>query len=337
MVDERDVRRALSFLDPDDRDTWVRMGLAVKSGLGEAGRPIWMAWSAQSAKFKQRTAEQSWASFKATGGITVGTLFGVAKRHGFRFQQRERDPDYWRRRREQEIERRKAEVTAARERAATERAAAERAREMIGFAKMGMHPYLARKGFPYLHGLVFRDELLIPMRDLRDGSVCAVQAIDAKGGKKFRPQGCRARGTVHVIGPRRAGLWWYCEGYATALSIRDALGDLYRSDDRVVVCFSSGQLQATAKATDGHRSIVVADHDWWTCQKGHRFEHRGENGCQECGRKQTEPAGEKAARATGLPWWQPPKVGTDANDFWAEHGGVALADALLPTLQEAMR
>ena len=35
----------------------------------------------------------------------------------------------------------------------------------------------------------------------------------------------------------------------------------------------------------------------------------------------TEPAGAKAAKATGLPWWMPPEPGTDANDLDQSPGG----------------
>ena len=91
---------------------------------------------------------------------------------------------------------------------------------------------------------------------------------------------------------------WYCEGYATGLSIQAALKHLYR-DDRVVVCFSAANIAAVA----GREGLVVADHD--------------ANG-----------VGERYALKTGLRYWMPPDVGTDANDYHLAHGVKALAGEL---------
>jgi len=38
MTSERErIGEALRFIDPADRDTWVRMGMAIKSAVGESG------------------------------------------------------------------------------------------------------------------------------------------------------------------------------------------------------------------------------------------------------------------------------------------------------------
>ena len=47
-VDE--IIDALRYLDPDDRDTWIRIGQALYT-MGEKGRGIWSAWSATSQRF----------------------------------------------------------------------------------------------------------------------------------------------------------------------------------------------------------------------------------------------------------------------------------------------
>jgi hypothetical protein len=39
------LRGALFFIPADDRETWVRMAMAVKSELGDAGFDIWDAWN----------------------------------------------------------------------------------------------------------------------------------------------------------------------------------------------------------------------------------------------------------------------------------------------------
>jgi hypothetical protein len=41
MSDIERIRGALSFIPPDGRETWVRMAMAVKAELGDAGFDIW--------------------------------------------------------------------------------------------------------------------------------------------------------------------------------------------------------------------------------------------------------------------------------------------------------
>jgi putative DNA primase/helicase len=44
-TDHDRIRETLSFIPADcDRDLWVRMGMAIKSELGEAGFDPWDAW-----------------------------------------------------------------------------------------------------------------------------------------------------------------------------------------------------------------------------------------------------------------------------------------------------
>lgn len=66
LVDDdivRDLRSALMFLRADDRDLWVRIGLALRE-LGPRGRGLWMEWSSQSEKFDPLDAARTWESFK---------------------------------------------------------------------------------------------------------------------------------------------------------------------------------------------------------------------------------------------------------------------------------
>lgn len=172
--------------------------------------------------------------------------------------------------------------------------AAMMAQRMIQDSEYGTHPYLAAKGFPDAQGLVLNDELLLPMRGPA-GRLQSVQRINETGGKLFL-KGGKAGGGRYVIG--RGRVVWYCEGYATGLSVQAALKHLYR-DDRVVVCFSAANIAAVA----GREGLVVADHD--------------ANG-----------VGELYALKTGLRYWMPPDVGTDANDAMLNHGVKWLAGEL---------
>ena len=215
-----------------------------------------------------------------------------------------------------------------------ERAAVE-AQAMIARATFAPHPYLERKGFPNEQGLTLDDKLLITMRDIESGEVCAVQAIDPDGAKKFQPGGCRASDTVHIMGPGFADVWFWCEGYVTALAIRAGLASMSRTDDRIVACFSSGQLGAMAGHYGRGISLVVADNDMFRCRnrdcKAAWDEPR--DACPECGGGVQPPAGETAAKKTGLPWWSPDSHG-DANDFYLREGVRALGRELIYLIRD---
>ncbi len=335
---------ALYAVPADDREVWVRMAMAVKSELGDAGHSLWDEWSRQSERYREADARAVWRSCKATGGLTVASLYHEAKQHGWGGEaplRTEPTPDE--RRRHAEAQRQEALRQAERERAAAARAAdmllrAEfvdpRPRRHGGCETPAAHPYLVAKGFPQEPGLVLDGNLLVPMRDWRSYDVQSVQAIAPDGTKRFLAGG-KASGAVYKLG--RGGERWYCEGYATALSVRAALKALYRDQQSEVrVCFSSANLARVA----GTRGYVLADHDWWSCPAcSHRWDAPlGEQACPACGRVQpTPPAGEHCAAKTGLPYWMPPEPGTDANDFMQEHGVAALAEALRLMLQRGGR
>lgn len=77
------VRAALPHIPADDRDCWIRVGMALSNDLGDVGKEIWLDWSAKSEKFDQADAEYQWESFKheTDNPVTLGTLFHLAKEH----------------------------------------------------------------------------------------------------------------------------------------------------------------------------------------------------------------------------------------------------------------
>lgn len=77
-----DLRAALSYLDYDNRDTWMRAALALKCTYGEDAFAIWDDWSALSGKYDAKTARIVWKSGKA-GKLTAGTVYLQAKERGW--------------------------------------------------------------------------------------------------------------------------------------------------------------------------------------------------------------------------------------------------------------
>jgi hypothetical protein len=79
------VRSALAFIPNADLDydSWVRIGLAIKGAIGEAGAELFAAWSAQSAKNDPAVTAKSWAGFKPNR-IGAGTLYHHAMERGWK-------------------------------------------------------------------------------------------------------------------------------------------------------------------------------------------------------------------------------------------------------------
>ena len=332
------LQAALYSIPADDREVWWRMGAAIKSELGEAGFSLWDAWSRQSDRYREASARATWRALRPTGrdgrAITVGSLYHLAKDYGWAGEapvktapsaEEKRQRAEARRREAEERNRREADAAAKAEAMLMEAEyvdpRARRARNGRQSDEVpSAHPYLVAKGFAQQDGLVLDGNLLVPMRHYQAYErVQAVQMIGPDGSKKNLPGG-KASEAVYKIG--RGAERYYCEGYATALSVMAALKRLYRDrHSEVWVCFSAGNIPKVAEPR--RRSMVIADHDWWRCPKKEcraKWDYESKR-CPSCGSSGvTEPAGEKHAKQTGLPYWMPPEPGTDANDFALEHG-----------------
>ena len=77
------IRDALEYIPAGDRDIWLRMGMAVKSELGDEGFDIWDTWSRSGESYDARDAKDVWKGIRANGKVTGGTLFHEAKARGW--------------------------------------------------------------------------------------------------------------------------------------------------------------------------------------------------------------------------------------------------------------
>lgn len=186
--------------------------------------------------------------------------------------------------------------------------AARKAQAMITAATPGPSRYLAFKGFRervqrgttpderHGYGLILNGALIVPMRSLT-GTLQGAQVIEwnpqTREHEKKMLTGMKAKGAVFRLGSPRASTVWLCEGYATAISIKLACEQM-RLNAAVVACFSDSNLAHVAPHVQGER-YVFADND-------------------------ASGAGERAAKATGLPYCMSPNEGEDANDVHVRDG-----------------
>jgi hypothetical protein len=94
--DREQVIAALAYIEPDSRQTWVNMGLAIHLATGgnDEGFELWHAWSAGGITGNTphsyagiEDCRETWGSFKQTNArkATLGSLFHEAKLKGFSF------------------------------------------------------------------------------------------------------------------------------------------------------------------------------------------------------------------------------------------------------------
>ncbi|MBF0436222.1 MAG: AAA family ATPase [Magnetococcales bacterium] len=233
---------ALDALDPNcDRENWVRIGMALKNGLGEGGFQTFDIWSAGGNTYNPRDTRDVWRSISMDGGVTLKTLFKMARDAGWRGHAV--PPN--------------------------DRFDCQSLLQRCGHANP-RHPYLVAKGIGS-HGIRQLGNLLvIPLQDER-GMLTGLQKIAADGNKRYHP-GTRKRESFHLIGGRLADLGGIfrqqgkslivCEGFATGATLWEAMGN------PVVVAFDAGNVLAVttlfSRLFADIDIILAADDDWRT-------------------------------------------------------------------------
>jgi len=266
-LDYERARGALSFIPADDRDTWLKMAMALKSELGDQGFDLWDTWSKQSDRYNERDARDVWRSCKANGGVTAGTLFHEAKARGWR------DDGTYQKPSAEELEARRREsakqiATEDAERARERTQAAKWARAVCAIATSPRepHPYLIRKGLagveglrevhaakmleilgyrPQCRGEFLTGRLLVVPIKVGD-ELSSVELIDEAGRKSALWRGAKTGGywaAQELPDGDGTGITiLIAEGVSTSLSAKEASGYY------AVAALSSGNLPAVAKA-----------------------------------------------------------------------------------------
>jgi len=86
LSEVEDAANALSAWRADDRDEWIRVGMAINSfDDSEMGFEIFEKFSQQSEKFQPKSVHSVWRSFKSNGGgkVGIGSLFQMAADDGW--------------------------------------------------------------------------------------------------------------------------------------------------------------------------------------------------------------------------------------------------------------
>ena len=259
------IFNALSYVDAADRDVWLKMGMAIKSELGEHGFDTWDAWGQSADNYNATDSKTVWRSIRPDGKVGIGSLFHEAKQRGWQDDGRRHTLT-------------PAEI-AERQRAAAERAAADAAeieRERAeaaakaaailkaATAVTGDNPYLTRKQVSPTATLREIDAaaaaailgytpkssseplegrlLVVPVK--QGDALSTVELIDGKGRKTaLAGRGSKAGGHWATRRPPDdADVILLGEGVATTLSASEATGHVG------IAALASGNLMAVARA-----------------------------------------------------------------------------------------
>lgn len=279
-IDIRIADGMLSFVDGcEDRETWVSVGMALKSEFGDDAFNIWHGWSQNAANYSAAACRSSWKGFKShsAGGYTIGTLVKLAKDGGYTFDKSDAPVID-----QAELARRRAERS---DRIAAEQADRAKLAHCAETSAMALwrsglrharSAYAERKGLQDPESCRYLSEeqgggLLVPMLryDLpRDQSLKGIQTIREDGVKRFT-HGMLKPGTACRLGLSVVGdPVFICEGYATGMSLRMAMARRFA----VYVAFDAYNLplvvDAVYQANPQNPIVICADDDHATTIKG---------------------------------------------------------------------
>lgn len=196
-----------------------------------------------------------------------------------------------------------AAKAAQQERDRLQRNAALKASQIMKQSVRGFHDYIKAKGFSEEPVNIYIEDgiqyAVIPMRV--DGHLVGLQKISPSGEKKFL-YGQRTSDSVFVFDNK--GENFFCEGYATALSLRNVLAAM-KMRYKIYVCFSAHNLLKMSRSLQS--GYVIADND-------------------------KSGTGQRIAQQSLLPYWVSDREGEDFNDYWRRVGTVRASLSLRPVV-----
>lgn len=225
-LSESEIIRAISYLDYDDREEWIMVGMCLKHELGERGYEIWLNYCDSI-----KEAKTVWKSFKGNQR-TIGTLIHEAMKRGFKFNEEKgyvSEKVIQQRKLEREARQQQEEIT---EQQLHEKQACKAKQMWRTFSECIEHPYLTSKDilphggrvgawtYKNYHGELVCDPNALVYPLSYHGELVSLQAILPNGEKKYL-WGAKKSGVSFVVGERTDKVL-LCEGIATGITLHEA-------------------------------------------------------------------------------------------------------------------
>lgn len=217
MTNIQEVRSALLYIPAVERNTWINMGMAIKSELGEAGFSVFDEWSQSADNYSPSDAASVWRSFKGKG-ITNKSIFKLARENGWKNNIPVNLPVM-------------TKVRAPKDnKNLSEYAKSIWARVNCNDQYIASHPYCQSKRINHAFGagrasvsgkLIGTDSdcIIVPIRKRGIGEVQAVQCINCNGKKQTFGS---MDGGYLLLGNETdsQASWWILEGWASGYSMQ---------------------------------------------------------------------------------------------------------------------
>jgi putative DNA primase/helicase len=236
----------LHHIDATGRDTWLRVGMALKSEFDDAGFDLFDSWSQTAGNYNARSARDVWRSFKR-GGVGIGSLVALALEGGYQSGRgaiREPLP---------------APAATLPPRAQKRDTGAYAAQLWLsarhGDNLVAAHPYCQRKGITHAGGAkrgtasgrvigADADCVIVPIRGIETEIVRAVQCINSDGAKQtFGALSGNALILGNAIQTREP--WYVVEGWASGFSVV-----WHHGKHTCAVAFGKSNMRAIAERID---------------------------------------------------------------------------------------
>jgi len=256
------VQSALAFINSENRDSWITVGMAIKSEFGDSGFSLWDDWSKAATNYNQKDSLIVWNSFKQNG-VTIGSLFFEAKQNGWHADTKFKPQLVT-----------KNTILLPLDQSYVTKSRAERVWSLATPAPEN-HPYLVQKNIKPLEirvlGCLYidapysvgndRNLLIIPMID-NDKTIWSIQFIN-ESGKKAYLRGTRKKGAYYWVNGN-TDIVYLCEGFATGATIHQQTGNA------VACAFDAHSLihvdKELVKLFNNKQIIIMADDDWQSPQ-----------------------------------------------------------------------
>jgi len=292
-----EAQRALKHIPADiPRKDWVRVATAFKSAGGTL--EYFMEWSSRAGSFDEKDCRNMWRSISVDAGVSVGTLFYIAKDCGY-----ERDAKFKPDKQalmKLEAERKNREFLAKIERKKQNVDASRIAQQTIdGCSTTTDHRYLTKKRVvPVTPFLVdSHNNIVLPVQDIW-GKLHSTQSIGSYGFKKFAKGGA-IKGHFYKLHHGSNKRVVICEGLATGITLQTH----YEQDSTIIVAFSAGNLLPVANEL----VKVMTDYEIVIC---------GDNDRSGVGQQQAIKAATAVGGVCKIPKFKEGEIGSDFNDRW---------------------
>ena len=250
-----DITQALSFIDAEPRDVWLKAGMALKDEYGDRAYDTWNRWASKSTKFNLKDSESCWRSLNGEG-ITIATLLYLAKDNGYRAAGQKR----------KQITQSPSPPSTAN----TNLYSDQYARNLWDSANQEeenviQHPYAIRKELTHslgvrrgiANGTVIgeaSDCLILPIRDINKNKLIGVECINHKG---FKQTYGKKSGGALVLGNtlQLNRPWFIAEGFASAAACL-----VWQGAETAICAFGKAALLKVAEEVESTyqpRTIIV--------------------------------------------------------------------------------